>query len=171
MTGPQFGPRWSTPTVTAFARSGLLSPLRKWPFPNGPPQHDGRRNRRRQQVLIQDSGRFFLGQSGDPPVEPCAIRIRAGDTDFDPEYFLDVGELAGTELAWGPLQGSSGRGYFVIYDPEVVPIPDNLDGLTDQDLTNTPAWVLYSAVLGNEEATLTKVSGLDPSGGIVLNSV
>ena len=31
--------------------------------------------------------------------------------------------------------------------------------------------MLYSAVLGNEEATLTKVSGLDPSGGIVLNSV
>ena len=121
--------------------------------------------------FVNSSSRFFLGQSGDPPVEPCAIRIRAGETDFDSDYFLDIGELAGTELAWGPLQGGSGRGYFVIYDPEVVPIPDDLDGVSDQDLTNTPAWVLYSAVLGDEEATLARVSGLDPSGGIVLNSV
>jgi hypothetical protein len=41
----------------------------------------------------------------DPSVPACSLRIRSGQTDFDPDYFLDVSALTGGRIgccgAWG----------------------------------------------------------------------
>ena len=87
-----------------------------------------------------------LGLPGAP--SPCAIRIRAGATEVDPNYFADLNALNGG-LPTAALMYPAGedRVFLVAYDSNTLPIDPNLTARELAALTN---WNLYEWELGTE---------------------
>ena len=103
----------------------------------------------------------FLGQGGMPPVVPCQLRIMPDANEIDPSYFLDLTDATGADLVSGPVAGAGDAAYYLIYDPEVIPIPPEV---SSNELQNAEAWRVYSATLGREAETLAEVPDFPPGG-------
>lgn len=100
---------------------------------------------------------FEAGLAGDPSFPPCMVRMLSGSDGFDPDYYLDLREVAGGP-AGALLPGTEGRAYTFAYTQEADPITvENADAAR-----RSPVWAYHSLELGNEATTFAKVPGLDP---------
>lgn len=93
------------------------------------------------------------GNVVDPSVTPCMVRVLAGETEFDPSYFVDLSELSGS-LAGGLFQGSGDAAYLRVRHPETPPLDPAFPVTVELFRSN---WDLYRVELGNEVATYDQV--------------
>lgn len=95
------------------------------------------------------------GVSGDPTFPPCMVRMRAGASDFDPDYYVDLTELTG-RAAGALIPGADGTAYVLVKQEGTEPITvDNY-----QDMYRAPVWEYHSFTLGDEAGTLARVPGV-----------
>lgn len=99
-----------------------------------------------------------VGAAGDPVAESCIIRFKAGADDFDPDYYVALDELTGGN-AGGIMQGAGDQAFILKYGgPELT-----LDNYARAP--RGPNWEIHSLTLGEEEATLEKVPGVELQSG------
>ena len=70
------------------------------------------------------SAQMFENAGAEPAADNCLLRIRAGETDFDPDYYFSIPELTGgleaiTELE--TAEQGSGIGFVKIFHPDELP--------------------------------------------------
>ena len=83
---------------------------------------------------------FRRGRAG------CALRIKAGETAFDPDYLLELGELVAGAPAAAVAWGGGGRLWFRSFDESLqVPPP----GTTYAEFYAANAWRLWSTDVTN----------------------
>lgn len=100
-----------------------------------------------------------VGAAGDPAAPACILRIRNGAKAFDPDYFVDM-----TELAGGPaavlMQGPGDTAYILVYAG---------DPLTEENYFRahrSDVWELHAITLGDAAPQgTTKVEGLPLQSG------
>ncbi|MEM9194644.1 MAG: hypothetical protein AAGF12_36030 [Myxococcota bacterium] len=103
------------------------------------------------------------GLAGAPPSPACMATIPAGEASFR-DGFLDLETLASAP-AGALAQGVDGAGYTLVFDDPTIEVSqDNGD-----QLSLLPGWSYYSFRFGDEEATLTRVPGLDRGLGIAID--
>jgi hypothetical protein len=93
------------------------------------------------------------GMEGESPPPACILRIQRGESQFDPDYFVDLTELSGGVVG-GLLQGSNDLGYVFQYVGEPI-TQENWQATLRGD-----QWALYSLELGDEANTYGPVAGL-----------
>jgi len=93
----------------------------------------------------------------DPNTSPCLLRINVGETEFDPEYHVDLGEELGGDVVAGLEQGDDNHAYLYRYAGAPI-TADNVGAARFAE-----AWELYSVELGDEAATYTKVENYVPA--------
>lgn len=99
-----------------------------------------------------------VGAAGDPPAPSCIIRILAGDTDFDPNYYVDLSELAEGH-AGGIVQGPGDEAFVLVYaGPELT-----LDNYAAAQRESH--WEYYAITLGSERDTFRKVENVSATAG------
>ncbi|MEM9454512.1 MAG: hypothetical protein AAGF11_10060 [Myxococcota bacterium] len=92
------------------------------------------------------------GSAGDNPAASCMLRINAGESQFDPDYFVDLATLSGG-VAGGLHPGIGDQAYVMHFTGDIGGI--TID--TERDTLRSEQWALYSVELGNEAATYTPV--------------
>jgi hypothetical protein len=116
--------------------------------------------------VTDDAGNLYLGShpghavymaaglDGDSPPPQCLLRIKRGESRFDPDYFVNLSELSGGVVG-GLLQGTNNHAYVFQYDGEAV-TEDNWQASLRGD-----EWAVYGLELGNETSSYKPVAGLD----------
>lgn len=94
------------------------------------------------------------GLDGDAPPPQCILRIEQGESEFDPDYFVNLSELSGGVVG-GLLQGADNRAYVFQYTGEAITEENWQPSLRGEQ------WALYSLELGSEANTYGPVEGLD----------
>lgn len=94
------------------------------------------------------------GLDGDNPPPQCILRINRGESQFDPDYFVDLTELAGGVVG-GLLHAGNGNAFVFRYAGEAI-TEENW-----QPSLRGDGWSLYKLKLGNEAATFAPVPGMD----------
>lgn len=94
------------------------------------------------------------GLDGDAPPPQCLLRIKRGESRFDPDYFVNLSEVSGGVVG-GLLQGPSDRAYVFQYDGGAI-TQDNWQASLRGD-----QWAVYGLELGDEANTYGPVDGLD----------
>jgi hypothetical protein len=93
------------------------------------------------------------GLDGDAPPPQCLLRIRQGESRFDPDYFVDLTALSGGVVG-GLLQGADNHAYVFQYLGE----PINEENW--QPSLRGDQWALHGLTLGDEANTYAPVPGL-----------
>jgi hypothetical protein len=94
-----------------------------------------------------------LAPEDTPPA--CIVRIRQGESEFDPDYFVDLEAVSGGGVVGSLLQGVDGRAYVMQYSKAVPTLPvDVRNALRDA------AWELHVLELDDPAHTYAKVSGI-----------
>jgi hypothetical protein len=113
-----------------------------------------------------DAGHLYLGShpghavymaaglDGEAPPPQCLLRIKQGESQFDPEYFVNLSELSGGVVG-GLLQGTSDRAYVFQYAGEPITQENWQPSLRGNQ------WAIYSLSLGDEANTYAPVRGMD----------
>jgi hypothetical protein len=70
----------------------------------------------------------------------CALRLRAGDTTFDPDWQLDTGSRTGGNPSVAVLQASDTKMWFRVLDPNLAPLPE---GAAYEEFDTAQAWQWY----------------------------
>jgi hypothetical protein len=116
--------------------------------------------------VTDDAGDLYLGShpghavymaaglDGESPPPQCLLRIKRGESRFDPDYFVNLSELSGGVVG-GLLQGVGNQAYVFQYDGEPI-TEDNWQASLRGD-----RWAVYGLVFGNEAGTFGSVEGLD----------
>jgi len=106
-------------------------------------------------------GAIWAAAGLEPNLRPCLLRVKAGETEFDPDYHVDLGDEFDGELIAGLEQGDDNHAYVNKYVGEPL-TPDNVG-----TARFSGAWELNSIELGDEAPTLSKVEGFPslPFGG------
>jgi hypothetical protein len=94
------------------------------------------------------------GLDGDSPPPQCLLRIKRGESRFDPDYFVNLSELSGGVVG-GLLQGPGNRAYVFRYDGDPVNEENWRESLRGDQ------WAVYGLELGDEASTFGPVEGLD----------
>lgn len=96
-----------------------------------------------------------LNDEATPP--PCVVRIKHGESEFDPDYFVDLGELADGALVGSLVQGADGYAYTFQYEGD--------SDVTDPDLGRAimgeAAWRLHAFKLDDAAATYTPIEDVN----------
>ena len=119
------------------------------------------------------NGDVYFGTNAEVPMEhalglpgsfpPCAIRIRAGARELDPNYLADLNALTDGLPTAGPVAPVGGdRSLVIAYDTSNIPIDPTLTA--SQLVFNVPSWDYYDWDLGSEQPA-TRVEGFPPSTG------
>ena len=87
----------------------------------------------------------------EPNISPCLLRIKAGETQFDANYHVDIADESGGEVLAGLLQGDDDHAYVYRY------VGDRITAENVGAARFAEAWDLYSIELGDEAATFTQV--------------
>ena len=98
--------------------------------------------------LYLASGPFNGGSVGARPdaAGPSGIlRIRAGESVFDPGFFVTHESLTGTPVSGGLVKGPGDTAFVVAYDESVAPL-----GATQDEINGTPAWRTYAITIGGD---------------------
>ncbi|MEM9190323.1 MAG: hypothetical protein AAGF12_14155 [Myxococcota bacterium] len=103
-----------------------------------------------------------LGLSG--AVAPCALRVLAGEDDFDPSYVADLNALTGGRPTTGPILLSGNRSLLQAFDTDARPIDPSVD--TTVGLIQEPQWTFFEWELGSTDMA-TPVPELGRSTGVV----
>jgi hypothetical protein len=116
--------------------------------------------------VTDDAGNLYLGShpghavymaaglDGDSPPPQCLLRIKRGESQFDPDYFVNLSELSGGVVG-GLLQGTNDQAYVFQYAGEPI-----TDGNWQASLRGDQ-WAIHGLELGNEADTYGPVAGLD----------
>lgn len=122
--------------------------------------------------ITMESGDTYLVSSalagaafklGRLPTEPCALRIQAGETSFDPGYVQDMGALADGALAGEPVPAGGNAVFLRVFDEGLATIAE--DSAT-YELTGQAAWRWARWDVAAKE--LSPVESLEPSTADVL---
>ncbi|MEM8607568.1 MAG: hypothetical protein AAGF92_10700 [Myxococcota bacterium] len=82
------------------------------------------------------AARVRAGQAGDPVSAPCLLRIRNGENEFDPTFYVELNDLTGGRPTGALLRGSGNSAYVLAYDETVVAITPQNESI----MTILPAW-------------------------------
>lgn len=124
----------------------------------------------------------------DPSFPACSLRIRAGETEFDPDYFLNVSELTGGRIGCCGSSGGGSTAYIQVLHEERIGITDrtelfgsahndwrlwrlDLESQRAEEVTSLP-WFATSGVdtFEMEEGVFRPILTLDgDSGGLFSN--
>lgn len=111
------------------------------------------------QAIATGSGDVYLVSSalagaafrlGRLATEPCALRIRADETSFDPSYHRELDTLTAGALAGEPVAGGGDRIFLRVFDESVGMVPT--DAAT-WELTGQIAWQWWTWDVGTNTAT------------------
>lgn len=95
-----------------------------------------------------------VNDEASPP--PCIVRIKSGESEFDPDYFVDLGELADGAPVGTLLQGADGYAYVLQYEGD--------SDVTDPDLGRAimgeAAWRVHAFELEDATGTYAPVDAL-----------
>lgn len=94
------------------------------------------------------------GLAGDPIAESCIIRIRSGEAEFDPDYYVDLDELVGGQ-GGGIIQGA-GDEAFVYKHAGPALTAENAGSAARR-----AEWELHRLTLGDEEASVQQVDDVE----------
>src|SRR5690606_38961181 len=112
--------------------------------------------------VTDDTGNLYLGShpghavymaaglDGESPPPQCLLRIKQGESRFDPDYFVNLSELSGGVVV-GLLQGAGNQAYVFQYDGEPI-TADNWQASLRGD-----QWAIYGLELGDEASTFRPV--------------
>lgn len=106
-------------------------------------------------------GALAVGAAGDPPAASCIIRILAGESKFDPDYYVDLSELSGGH-AGAIVQGPGDDAFVLVYNGPTL----TLD--TYASAQRGPYWEYYALRLGDEADTFRKVTNVEAGAGYAL---
>jgi hypothetical protein len=67
----------------------------------------------------------------------CLLRIRRGERRFDPQFYVKVSDLTGSQVAGTLIPGPGAEGFVRVLDEQLFPI---LPGASVRDLTGAEAW-------------------------------
>lgn len=95
------------------------------------------------------------GIAGDPAAASCIIRIKAGEKEFDSDYYVDLSDVAGGP-AGGLMQGSGDEAFVLKYVGAPLTLDNSAKAHTRAD------WEVNRLTLGEEAATIQAVEGLEP---------
>lgn len=98
------------------------------------------------------------GLAGEPAAKSCILRINKGESEFDPDYFVDLSELS-DGFAGGMMQGADGQAFVLKWEG------GELDEENYGTATRAEEWEVYSLTLGDEEATFAKVPNIGKVAG------
>lgn len=101
----------------------------------------------------QAGAAFAIGRLS---TEPCALRIKAGDDKFDPNYLQSLRALTGGQISGEPIPGGGNAIFLRVYDDKMKPVTDDFLDLAGQ---NAWSWVRWD-VASNQ---VTSVPQLAPS--------
>lgn len=93
------------------------------------------------------------GIAGDPAAASCIIRIKAGESEFDPEYYVDLADVAGAPTG-GIMQGAGDEAFVLKYAGEPLTLDNSARAHTRAD------WEVNRLTLGDEAASIEPVDGI-----------
>ncbi len=99
---------------------------------------------------------YEAGLGGDPKFHPCMVRIRSGANGFDPDYYVDLYELAGRPVG-ALMAGADGTAYTLVYRSAAPLTAQNVDSAY-----RAAGWEHHSLKLGGEAPALADVPGVGP---------
>jgi hypothetical protein len=109
------------------------------------------------------SGLAQIGRTTPAPNPACLLRIRAGETRFDPDYYVDLLEAAGARAIYGGYGMAGGAKLLLNYWPASEPAPTAAAIAADPYAYYSFNGFRYS-VLDLATRTTTEVSGIRPAG-------
>lgn len=118
-----------------------------------------------------DAGNLYIGAhpgeslwqaaglgSEDAP-EACLVRIKSGETHFDGDYYVDLGEISGGKVVGGFLQGDDNHAYVYEFTGDLGDVnAENYMGYVRGD-----SWALARLELGNEAESYEVVENYEAS--------
>lgn len=97
---------------------------------------------------------------GEVETAPCIVRIRAGESGFDPDYFVDASSIGGS-AAGGIVSGGGDTAYIKVLDETALP---PIDAEDFDAVWGGEVWRWWRFELGSS-APATPVTGLPLSNG------
>jgi hypothetical protein len=106
-----------------------------------------------------------VGHQQDFP-EPCILRVNKGEQTFDPDFYINMVELAGGHTAGRLIHGVGDHYYISIFDQDALSEP--LDEANIWAAWEAKAWKLHRFKMGSKDAPIA-VEGipLTNGGGLV----
>ncbi|RYZ03051.1 MAG: hypothetical protein EOO73_29475 [Myxococcales bacterium] len=95
-----------------------------------------------------------VGAAGEPAAASCIIRIKASESEFDADYYVDLSEVTGAP-AGGLMQGPGNEAFVLKYAGEALTLDNSAKAHT------RAAWEVNRLTLGEEEATVEAVEGIE----------
>ena len=92
-----------------------------------------------------------LAPDDTPPA--CIVRIKKGEAEFDPDYFVDLEAVSGGGVVGSLLQGVDGHAYVMQYSKPVPTLPADV-----RNALRDAAWELHVLELDAAAETYTKVA-------------
>jgi hypothetical protein len=89
--------------------------------------------------------------------EACLLRIRKGERQFDPSFYVKLSELTGGQVAGALVPGRGAEGFIRVLDEQMFPTA----GKTVREVTGAEAWRWWRLDL--DKMTASVIDGLAPS--------
>ena len=103
-----------------------------------------------------------FGLAGDPAAVPCVLRLNAGETEFDPTFFLDPQQIVESRFGGALADGAGALAFTLAYDESLSP----LDETSAPQALGFPAWRYSSFTLPDAPGGATPVTTLPPGAGL-----
>ena len=103
-----------------------------------------------------------FGLAGDPAATPCVLRLKAGETEFDPTFFVDPQEIVEARFAGALADGVGALAFTLGYDESLAPI----DEMSAPQAIGVPAWRYNGFSLPDATGGATPLDTLPPGSGI-----
>jgi hypothetical protein len=102
--------------------------------------------------------------AADPSIPACALRIRAGEDEFDPDFLLNISEATGGRIGCCGTQGPGGTAYVQVLYEERVDVTDRSE-LWDKAANDWRLWNIdLETGAGREVSSIDWFSSSGPNG-------
>jgi hypothetical protein len=88
-------------------------------------------------VLVSSAMAAAAHDLGRLPTEPCALRVRAGETSFDADYAIKLADMADGALAGEPIPAGGDAVFLRVFDPDLATVEE---GAATWEITGQSAW-------------------------------
>jgi hypothetical protein len=109
-------------------------------------------------VLVSSAMAAAAHDLGRLPTEPCALRVRAGETSFDADYAVKLADVANGALAGEPIPAGGEAVFLRVFDPDLATVEE---GAATWEVTGQAAW--RWARWDVSRAEFTALETLEPS--------
>lgn len=92
------------------------------------------------------------GWSGSDPSDSCIVRIKAGERDFDPDYYVNMDEVLGGGIGTTLIDGAGDLAYIMKYEG-----PAMTEENHRAEVRFGENWDVYAITLGDEANSVEKV--------------